>query len=114
MAKMTRKQTEYYGYMKTIMEQLEWDLHDTIWHSRRVPPAWAEIANTRYAGKKTRVTLLVEENVVRFFKSMGTGYQARMNEVLAAWMYARLSGILNGQDTVAEFLDNQGDRPGFG
>ncbi len=113
MPKMTAKQTEYFDYMKTIMSQLEYDIHDHIWLHRRVPPQWSEIATTRYSDKKVRITLCVEANVVKFFKSMGTGYQARMNDVLAAWMYARLAGILRGGDTLPEFLEDRGERPGF-
>ena len=110
-AKMTRKQIEYFDYMKTIMAQLEWDMHDEIYRNGRIPAAWHEIAQTRHAGKKTRITLCVEENVVRFFKSMGAGYQTRMNEVLAAWMYSRMAGLLSGRDTVPEFVDQE--RPQF-
>lgn len=111
--KMTAKQMEYHSYFKTILKQLDWDMHETIFFNGRVPPAWFEIAQTRYGGKKTRVTLLVEENIVRFFKSQGAGYQARMNEVLAAFMYARLAGIVSGRDTAQEFLAPTGERPDF-
>ena len=90
---MTEKQRDYYKYMKTVMEQLEWDLHDTIHQNFRIPPMWREIAERHYRGEKTRITLRVEKDVVRFFKSMGAGYQLRMNDVLSSWMMARISSL---------------------
>ncbi|KEJ88858.1 hypothetical protein DSW25_14535 [Sulfitobacter donghicola DSW-25 = KCTC 12864 = JCM 14565] len=47
---------------------------------------------------KTRVTLRLEEDVVKFFRKMGPGYQQRMNDVLSAWMHGRLAGLIDGPD----------------
>ena len=35
---------------------------------------------------KTKVTLYLETNVVKFFKEMGQGYQDRINRILAVYM----------------------------
>ena len=102
----------YMGYMATVMQQLEWDLHDQIYQANRIPPLWREISDTRFQARKTRVTMGIDENIVKFFKSMGTGYQQRMNDVLATWMYARLAGMLDGTDTAPEF-QAAGERPEF-
>ena len=41
--------------------------------------------------KRTRITARFDEDVVKFFKRSGAGYQAKMNEVLRMYMFARVS-----------------------
>ena len=50
--------------------------------------------------KRTRITARFDEDVVKFFKRSGTGYQAKMNEVLRTYMFARLS----------KYVEANGDR----
>jgi len=120
LAKLTKTQRENYHYMADAMRRLEWDLHHTIEQSRKIPVGWHAIAEQRYPKRKVRVTMLLEEDVVRFFKSMGTGYQGRMNEVLRVWMHGRLAGIIRGADTMDYYkrrvvdLECDGPRPEWG
>ena len=81
-----------YHYMADVMRRLEWDLHQKILTEGRVPDAWHELARERGTGKRVRVTLMIEEDVLRFFRSLGEGYGPRMNRVLAGFMHARLAG----------------------
>ena len=55
---------------KTQMRRLEWDLHNHIEATGRVPVEWHDIAKERGAQPKVRTTLRVDADVVRFFKSM--------------------------------------------
>jgi uncharacterized protein (DUF4415 family) len=116
--KMTRPQAENYHYMSDAMRRLEWDLHHTIEATSRIPPEWHEIAKDRPPRRKVRVTVALEEDVLRFFKSMGMGHGPRMNEVLRTYMHARLAGVIHGPDTSdwarrqAEYHD--GPRPVWG
>ena len=50
--------------------------------------------------KRTRITARFDEDVVKFFKRSGAGYQAKMNEVLRMYMFAR----------VAKYVEANGDR----
>jgi len=102
-AKMSRLQREHFGYMMDVLEQLEWDLHLPVISQRRIPAEWHEIAQTRHPRRKKKVTLWVEEDVIRFFRKMGTGYTTRMNDVLVSYMHARLAGLIEGRDTRVEF-----------
>jgi uncharacterized protein (DUF4415 family) len=54
-----------------------------------VPPAWASV-ETRHPvrPKKVRINATYDAEVAGFFRSMGHGYQARMNAVLRAYMLA--------------------------
>ena len=71
------------------------------------------------SGKRVRVTLMIEEDVLRFFRSLGEGYGPRMNRVLAGFMHARLAGLLRGGETM-DYLSRReeegldGRKPGWG
>jgi len=54
--------------------------------------------------KRTRITARFDEDVVKFFKRSGAGYQAKMNEVLRAYMFAR----------VAKYVEANADRDRHG
>lgn len=103
LAKMTAKERANYHYLSDVLRRLEWDLHNTIEASDRIPTEWHEIARDRHAKRKIKVTLALEEDVVRFFKSMGAGHGPRMNDVLRAFMHSRLAGVLRGAETVDYF-----------
>lgn len=66
----------------------------------RIPEAWHEIARRRDEPRRERVTIALEEDVLRFYRSMGRNYAGRINEVLRAYMHARLAGLLQGAETV--------------
>ena len=38
------------------------------------------------AGPPTKLTVSFDAEVVKWFRAMGLGYQARMNHVLRSWM----------------------------
>ena len=108
-----------YHYMADVMRRLEWDLHQKILTEGRVPDAWHEIARTRGESRKVRVTLTVEADVLKFFRSLGEGYGPRMNLVLASFMHARLAGLLEGGETMDYYArrrdaDADGPKPGWG
>ena len=108
-----------YHYMADAMRRLEWDLHQKVLTEGRIPEAWHEIARERGEAKRIRVTIALEEDVVRFFRGMGEGYGPRMNAVLRAFMHARLAGLLRGGETM-DYLSRReeegldGRKPGWG
>jgi uncharacterized protein (DUF4415 family) len=116
--KLGPKQRANYHYMADAMRRLEWDLHNHIEATGRVPVEWHDIAKERGAQPKVRTTLRIDADVMRFFKSMGAGHLTRMNEVLRTYMHARLAGVIRGAETVdyyqkrAEYHD--GERPLWG
>jgi uncharacterized protein (DUF4415 family) len=118
LSKLNATQRANYHYMAEALRRLEWDLHNTIEATDRIPLEWHEIARERATKRKVRVTLLIEEDVVRFFKSMGTGHGARMNEVLRVFMHGRLAGVIRGADTIDYFKRGRdvhdGERPLWG
>lgn len=116
--RMTARQRENYHYMADAMRRLEWDLHHAIAATGRVPTEWHEIARRRHDKVKVKVTMKIDEDVVKFFRSMGAGYLPRINEVLRSYMHARLAGVLHGGETVDYYRkaqeDHAGERPLWG
>lgn len=111
---MTRTERMNYHYMADAMRRLEWDLHHAIHDSGRIPEAWHEIATECAPKKRVRVTMAVEEDVLKFFRSMGQGYQPRMNAVLRAFMHGRLAGVIKGAETMDYFRAPEAARPRWG
>jgi uncharacterized protein (DUF4415 family) len=99
LTKLNPKQTAHYTYMMDVMRRLEWDLHHRIEETGRIPEEWHQIAAARPTTRKVRVTLALEEDVVKFMRSMGPGYGPRINDVLKSWMHARLAGVIKGAET---------------
>ena len=98
MAARGKVQQEHFNYYVDLMKQIEWDLHREMLDAGRVPEACHEIARGKARQAKTRVTIRLEEDVVKFFRKMGPGYQQRMNDVLSAWMHGRLAAVIKGPD----------------
>ena len=116
--KQTPRQRGQMTYMMDVMRRLEWDLHNTIEMTGRIPEDWHEIAAATPRSVKVKVNLGLEADVVKFFKSMGEGYGPRINDVLRSYMHARLAGVIRGAETVAHFRHREavhdGPKPAFG
>lgn len=114
---LTKAQREHHHYLIDAMARIDYDLHNRIYIKRRVPSDWARIATSPTPGK-TRVTIRVDDDVLKFFRSMGRDYGPRMNDVLRAFMHARLMGLLHGDETIDQFKEQEEagphDRPEFG
>ncbi|MFN3279233.1 MAG: BrnA antitoxin family protein [Paracoccus hibiscisoli] len=108
-----------YHYMADAMRMLEWDLHSTVMARMRIPDDWHRIAQEKGTAPMTRVTLRLDADVVAFFRSMGPDWQVRVNRLMAAWMHARLAGLIEGAETMdylarREAAGLDGPRPEFG
>lgn len=116
--KQTPRQRAQMTYMMDVMRRLEWDLHNTIELTGRIPEAWHEIATATPRSAKKRVCIALEADVLKFFKSMGEGYGPRINDVLKSYMHARLAGVIRGAETLAHYREREeayaGEKPSFG
>ncbi|MCU0828341.1 MAG: BrnA antitoxin family protein [Tabrizicola sp.] len=117
--KQTPRQRAHMTYMMDVMRRLEWDLHNTIEATGRIPAEWHEIARATPRAATVKVTLSLDADVVKFFKSMGQGYGPRINDVLRSYLHARLAGVIRGAETVAHFRRREaegldGPKPAFG
>ncbi|AUH32725.1 BrnA antitoxin family protein [Paracoccus tegillarcae] len=99
-SKAVQAQRVNYHYMADAMRMLEWDLHQSVLAGLRIPDEWHRIARQKDSSKKTRVTLRLDDDVVRFCRSMGPDWQVRINRIIAVWMHARLAGLIEGPETM--------------
>ncbi len=103
---LMQTQRKHHYYMGDAMRRLEWDLHNHLFEARRIPKDWHEIA-TRRDSAKTRVTLRLDQDVVKWFRSMAPGYQPRINDVLRVFMHAKLAGLIHGEETIEPFREHE-------
>ena len=114
--KQTPRQRAQMTYMMDVMRRLDWDLHNSIEMTGRIPEEWHEIAAATPRTVKDKVTLRLEADVVKFFKSMGPDYGPRINDVLRSYMHARLAGVIRGAETIDHYRRREayeGPKPGF-
>jgi uncharacterized protein (DUF4415 family) len=116
--KQTPRQRAQMSCMMDVMRRLEWDLHNSIEMTGRIPEAWHEIATATPRTVTVKVNLRLEADVVKFFKSMGKGFGPRINDVLKSYMHARLAGVIRGAETLAHYRRREGaydgPKPAFG
>jgi uncharacterized protein (DUF4415 family) len=94
----------HHFYMVDAMRRFEYDMHNAIAMNGRVPTSWHDLA-TKRDSETERVTLRLDKDVVKWFRSMGPKYQPRMNAVLRGFMHAKLMGLLQGDETLDMFRD---------
>ncbi|MBN8632960.1 MAG: BrnA antitoxin family protein [Rhodobacterales bacterium] len=116
--KQTPRQRAQMTYMMDVMRRLEWDLHNTIELTGRIPEEWHQIATATPRSARKRVCIALEADVLKFFRSMGEGYGPRINDVLRSYMHARLAGVIRGAETLAHYREREeahsGGKPQFG
>ena len=103
LTKMTPRQNAQFYYMMDVMRRFEWDMHNRIEQSGRIPSEWHDIAKERPDRVKRQVNIGLDEDVLKFFKSLGKGYGAKINLILKSSMHARLAGVLEGAETLNHF-----------
>ncbi|WP_424932662.1 BrnA antitoxin family protein [Amaricoccus macauensis] len=90
--KRTRRQERSYVELLADLYELEvWARNDRLKRSH-IPPEWHSIdREVAVRARKTRITLACDADVARWYRSMGHGYQARMNKVLRTYMLGVIS-----------------------
>ena len=94
------KRQAAYHRMAEGLRSLEMALHGPARGQSAVPQLWHDIAQGAGEGRKVKVTMWLEQDVLRFFRSLGAGHTTRMARVLASFMHARLAGVLKGPEDV--------------
>ncbi len=100
--KLTRSERLFYRFFMDAWQQLDWDLRHNIWAQRIVPSEWHEVLKHEPTGGRTRVTLRLDADLVKFFRKMGPGYQTQINRILRAFVKAKMAGFVNGPGNMEE------------
>ena len=75
-----------------VLDQLQEELKKN-WIKGSLPPDWNGLDTwAPVARHKTRVTVRLDTDMVRWFRKLGPGYGARMNRVLRVYWTALLAG----------------------
>ncbi|MBY8978193.1 BrnA antitoxin family protein [Rhodobacteraceae bacterium NNCM2] len=76
-------------------QQLEWE--DLERRLDYIPREWHHMEKTApCTTPKHKLTLSLDKDVVKFYRGLGRGYQARMNSILRSYMHARIAKIIEG------------------
>ncbi len=103
---MTKRQRLEHYLMTDVLKRLEYDLHRAFHDSEALPDEWEEIATRPDQPKKKKITMRVDEDVLKFFRVTGRGYLTRMNDVLRAYMHSRLSGVVVDASRFERWVDD--------
>lgn len=65
------------------------------WYVKKeVPHAWATLEDdVDVSEPKVKVTLRLDESVAKFYRAMGSGYQARINRILATYAQLKIARV---------------------
>ena len=85
--------------LDTLGEQLD-DIDRLKRAMEVIPPGWHRVAREApVAPPKSKVSLKLDDDMVGWFRSLGRGWQPRMNAVLRAYMYAVISNAVEGAES---------------
>lgn len=69
-----------------------------------VPSAWATLEqDIDVEEPKVKITLRLDASVAKFFRAMGSGYQARINRVLSTYAQLKIAEVLENDRELAPF-----------
>ncbi len=111
---LSARQRLQYRFMHDQMLQFEWDLRHAVWDQRIIPDEWHNLLNAEPVSSKTRVTVRLDSDLVKFFRSYGSGWQPMLNTAVRAFVKARLAGMVEGPENMASLLNGIVDRPEIG
>ena len=94
----TVSQERAYVELMTVLDETELWLRNDRLKERLIPADWHRIeAEVPVRRKKTKLTAAFDDDVVKWFRGLGLGYQARMNAVLRSFMLAVVSKEITGR-----------------
>ena len=98
---MTLTERRDYQLGIDALRQIEYDIHNQFERDEAIPLEWHKIGKIKDHRdvKTTRVTIRLDADVVKFFRTLGPGYQPRINRVLRAFMHMRRAKVVHGPDT---------------
>lgn len=105
--RMNERERLHHFFLCDVMKRLEYDLHDTLGAEFAIPRGWEEIASRAVTPPKKKVCMRVDEDVLKFFRATGSGFQTRMNDVLRAYMHSRLSRLVRDGARFERYVEDR-------
>ena len=90
--KRTLAEERAYVTMTIELERQRKDFNEMKLRWDQIPSEWSRVeARVPVRPRKTKLTAAFDADMVRWFRSMGHGYQARMNRILRIYMLATVA-----------------------
>ena len=94
-SKMTLAEKRKFEQAKESIMRLHMHVYGREMQSLHIPEEWQRLTEGyRPQPKKVRITLLLDEDVAKFYRSYGKGYGAFVNDVLKSYAQLRVSKML--------------------
>jgi uncharacterized protein (DUF4415 family) len=100
MTKTEAAERAAYHHLGDTLKSLEAALDEGLTGGGFIPEEWRAVAQAAPEAPRVRLSLRLDEDVVKFFRLMGVSYQGRINQVLRAFMLARLARVVPGPEDV--------------
>ena len=116
MTRMTRAEAAEraaYHHLGDTLKSLEAALNEGLQGGGFIPEDWRAVTQAAPEPPRARLSLRLDEDVLKFFRLMGVNYQGRINQVLRAFMLARLARVLPGPEDVV-YRPSRRDRYALG
>jgi uncharacterized protein (DUF4415 family) len=103
--KRTKRQERSHVEMMAEIDAIDGWWRDRQLKDRVIPPEWHRLDTTApVRPRKTAATLRYDDDLLRWYRGLGRGYQGRMNAVLRAYMLA----------VICKEIERLGDRDSAG
>lgn len=80
------------------LEKHEAEMREIALRRAVIPPEWAKLPETApVRPRRKKVTVALDEDVARWFRSLGEGYHRRINAVLRTYMLAVVAKVVKGK-----------------
>ncbi len=101
MTKAEASRRASYHHLAETLTSLEAALNAGLTGGGFIPEDWRHVAQRAPDARGAKITIRLDEDVLKFFRLMGVNYQGRINQVLRAFMLARLAKVVPGPEEVA-------------
>ena len=94
--RIARQKMMRYLYEENVDEtDLSLELRD------KVPLAWHTLEHDLDVEEpKVKITLRLDESVAKYYRAMGSGYQARISRILGLWPNMKIGEVLRMEDAI--------------
>lgn len=100
--KATKRELVYASKLLDNLFKLQSNLKSD-WIDASLPQGWAHVEHDPVAPSKTRITIALDTEMVRFFRKLGPGYQKRINLILRIYFDALRAGKIRANPEIEEF-----------
>jgi len=81
---------EMFDELKSLQEELRRD-----WVERSLPKDWSgSISAFGQTSRKEKISIRLDEDMLRWFRSLGPGYQAKINKILRIYWTGIICGMV--------------------